>query len=292
MAKLAREPFFHFVLLGAAMFAAFTWKNRNEPAGESGAEIAVGAAQIDSLVAGYQRTWQRLPSRGELDSLIEEHLTEEVLYREALALGLDRNDLIIRRRLRQKMEFLTSDVADLPQPDEAALQSYFSEHAARYAESPRLSFTQLCFKPDKRGAMLETDMKAALDALTANPQAAADQGDASLLPDRLEGATRQDIGGQFGEEFAAKLVDLPLLRWAGPVASGYGRHLVLVTAREEPQPTALAKVREAVMRDYQNEQRERLNRETVVAVKKRYRIHVDEAAVKRAALNPPTEKTE
>jgi peptidyl-prolyl cis-trans isomerase C len=283
MKKPFHEPLLHFLLLGALLFAVFGWKNRTEEPESAGNEIHIGPAQIETLVSTFQKVWQRPPTAEELDGLIKEHLTEEVLYREAKALGLEQNDIVIRRRLRQKMEFLTADVATAAGPDEAALAKYFSEHADQYAESPQLSFTQVYFNREKRGAKLEEDVKASLAELARNPDATADMGDASLLPQRLESTSVRDIGNQFGDEFAVAVRKMPLAQWLGPVESGYGLHLVKVTARQDPPKPQLAKLRDAVLRDYQTVQREELNRRTVEEFKKRYRITVDETAVRSAA---------
>ena len=268
----------------------FAWKNRGEES-DAADETRIDQPQIEALVSAFGKVWKRPPPAEELDALIREHITEEVLYREAEALGLDRNDIVIRRRLRQKMEFLTADVATAGEPDETALTAYFAENAHRYAEAPRLTFTHVYFSREKRGPQLADDVRAGLAALKENADRAAEMGDASLLPAALEAASTRDIDGQFGEAFANALLKLPLGEWQGPVESSYVLHLVRITGREEsPPPPVLTKVRDAVRRDYETVQREELNRRTVEELKKRHRITVDEAAV-RAAAAASTEET-
>jgi hypothetical protein len=291
MKKLLHEPLLHFLLLGAVLFAVFGWKSRSEEPEQAGNEIHVGPAQVETLVSTFRKVWQRPPTAEELAGLIKEHITEEVLYREAKVLGLEQNDIVIRRRLRQKMEFLTADVATAAAPDEAALAQYFAEHAGQYAESPRLSFTQVYFNREKRGVKLAEDVKAGLAALAQNANAAAELGDTSLLPQGLDAASTLDIGSQFGNAFASALLKLPLNQWQGPVESGYGLHLVKITTREESPKPELAKVRDAVLRDYQTVQREELNHRTLEDFKKRYRITVDEAAVREATAEMVAEGT-
>jgi hypothetical protein len=226
MNRFFREPLTRFLLLGVVLFGCFGWKDRGRSPAEAKDEITVGAPQIATLVAGFQRTWQRPPNAEELSGLIKDHITEEVLYREAQTLGLDRDDILIRRRLRQKMEFLTADVAALNPPDDAALAKYFEANAAQYAEPPRLSFTHVYFNGEKRGTKLYDDVKAGLTALTQKPESAADMGDPSLLPASFETTSARDISSQFGNEFADALLKLPRNEWRGPVASSFGQHLV------------------------------------------------------------------
>ena len=283
MKRLLREPLLHFLLLGAGLFFVFGWKHRGQEKVETKNEITVGPSQIAMLVAGFQQTWQRRPTREELDGLVKDHVTEEVLYREAREMGLEKDDIIIRRRLRQKMEFITADVASLSTPEEAALAKYFEAHAAAYAESPQLSFTHVYFSRDKRGAKLDDEVKATLASLAQNPNGGAEMGDASLLPAGFETTPARDIGSQFGEAFAGALLKLPLHQWQGPVESSFGLHLVKITARGEPPHPELAKVRGAVLRDFQNVRREELNGRMVEELRQRYHITVDEAAVQRAA---------
>lgn len=289
MSRLLREPLFHFLLIGAGLFVVFALKTGKPAADPAGNEITVGAQQIEPLVAGFTRTWQRPPNPVELEGLVRDFIKEEVLYREALGMGLEKNDTVIRRRMAQKMEFLTGDVAALATPDEAALTKYFEANAAQYAEPPRVSFTHVYYSREKRGEKAEVDAKAGLAAVTQRPEAAMDLGDPSLLPGGFETTPLRDIRSQFGDAFAAALAALPLNQWQGPVASSYGVHLVQITARTEPERQDLARVRDAVVRDYQNTQREDLNLRTMEELKKRYRITVDEAALQKAASGIPTE---
>ena len=152
-----------------------------------------------------------------------------------------------------------------------------------FSESPQLSFTHVYFSRDKRGATLDDDVKATLASLAQNPNGGAEMGDASLLPAGFETTPARDIGSQFGEAFAGALLKLPLHQWQGPVESSFGLHLVKITARGEPPHPELAKVRGAVLRDFQNVRREELNGRMVEELRQRYHITVDEAAVQRAA---------
>ena len=164
--SLLREPLVHFLLLGAALFLLDAWL-RPLSASSQGSEIVVGEARIRSLAQNFRRTWQRPPTRPELDGLIQDFVREEVLYREALALGLDKDDTIVRRRLRQKMEFIADEAAALAKPTDQELAAYLAAHAEAFRVEPRATFTQVYLDPRRRAETLEADAKRLLDELNA-----------------------------------------------------------------------------------------------------------------------------
>jgi len=149
--KLVREPLVQFLLLGAALFALDAWL-RPSAAPTANAEIVVSEARIRNLAQNFRRTWQRPPTRVELEGLVEAHVREEVFYREALALGLERDDAIIRRRLQQKMEFVSEEAAALAKPTDEDLSAYLKTHAEAFRTEPRATFAQVYLDPRKRGA--------------------------------------------------------------------------------------------------------------------------------------------
>ena len=155
MKKLLKEPLLHFLALGAVIFALNAWRERARPTEASAARIEVTAAVIERLRAGYERQFGQAPDAEEMRGLVTAHIREEVLCREALALGLDRDDTIVRRRLAQKMEFLTDDIATAAEPDDAAVREFFEKNAARYAKPGRVSFRHVYFSKEKRGAGTE-----------------------------------------------------------------------------------------------------------------------------------------
>lgn len=283
MKKLLREPLLHFLLLGALIFAAAGWRARRRPAEEAPARIEVTAAVVERLRAGYERQLGRAPDADELRGLVTAHIREEVLCREALALGLDRDDAIVRRRLAQKMEFLTQDITTSVAPDEAMLAAFFARNADRYAKPPRVSFHHVYFSKEKRGAQLEADVNAALAAL-ARPDANEEAfGDSFLQGFEFSDQGEQDLASIFGREFGMAVMKAPAGRWSGPIASSYGVHLVHVSRRGDPQPVELAAVRDAVLRDYLEERRQAGNAEVLARMKQNYDIVIDEAAIKAAA---------
>ncbi len=287
MKRWLQEPLLHFALLGALIFAANAWRASRRPAENEAAKIEVNAAVIERLRAGHERQFGRGPDADELRGLVTAHIREEVLYREALALGLDREDTIVRRRLAQKMEFLTDDIATAAEPDDAAVLEFFEKNAARYSKPGRVSFRHVYFSREKRGAGAEAEAEAA-EALAALAKGASDDemGDSFLHGFEFVEREQDDVGAAFGPDFATQHAAQPAGEWRGPVESSYGLHLVRVEARTEPRAVTLDEVRETLLRDYYDERRRTANREVFEKLRDRYQVTVDEAAITEAAAPP------
>jgi hypothetical protein len=275
--KLLREPLLHFLLAGAALFALDRW--RSTPADEAG-ELRVRAGEIQHLAEVFARTWMRPPTGAELEGLIQEHLREEVAYREALALGLDRDDTIVRRRLRQKLEFLAEDVAARAQPSEAELAAFLAAHPERFRLEPRYTFVHIYFSPERRA-------DAAADARTALAKLARGEveelGDPTLLPLEFVRAPASDVDRQLGDGFAHALGRLATGVWDGPLGSPYGQHLVRLAAREEGRPPELAEARAEVEREWQAELRAREQDAFYAALLARYQVVIEGAGTEETA---------
>jgi peptidyl-prolyl cis-trans isomerase C len=283
MKKLLKEPLLHFLALGAVVFALNAWRQKTRPIEGSIARIEVTAAVIDRLRAGYERQFGQAPDAKELRGLVTAHIREEVFCREALALGLDRDDTIVRRRMAQKMEFLTGDLRAAVEPNDASVREFFEKNAARYARSANLSFRHVYFSSEKRGAKGEA---AAREALVALAKGASDEamGDAFLHGFEFAQRETQEITALFGAEFAMQLGALREGEWSGPVESSYGLHLVRIEARGPVQPARFDAVRATVARDFNEERRSTANREIFEKLCERYQIAVDEAALAKAAV--------
>ena len=288
MNRWLKEPLLHFALLGMVIFAVSAWRERQRPAENAAANIEITAGTIAWLREGFTRQWHREPDADDLRGLLNDHLREEVLYREALAMGLDRNDSIVRRRMAQKMDFLTQDVAAAEDPDDATLRKFFGENSSRYATAARVSFRHVFFSKERRGANLEKDASEALAAL-AHGRSDETMGDPFLREHEFTDANADEIAAALGREFAEKVAVMPAGEWRGPFASSYGVHLVRVSKRAEPQPSKFEAVREAVARDFSDERRRTANHDFLERLKTQYRITVDEAALMDAAA--PSIKT-
>jgi len=248
---LLKEPFLHFLALGAAIFAAYAWVGDRDGTGE----IVVTGGQQNNLIATFEQTWQRPPTPDEFKGLVQDYIRQEIAYREAGAMELDRNDIVIRRRLRQKLELLTEDLASMAPPTAAELAAFYAAHAEDYRTDPRYSFQQVFFSTDRRGERAREDALTALAEMEDGGALAT--GDAISLPQAMRKASRREVAATFGTSFADALAALPEGRWAGPVESGFGLHLVRLAEREESRVQSLDEVEQAVRNDLLSERRQR-----------------------------------
>jgi hypothetical protein len=278
MRRLLREPLLHFLVLGALLFALYAAVRRDAPGAPD--EIVVDRARLEALAAQFERVWQRPPAAQELQGLVDGFVREEVLYREGVALRLDRDDPVVRRRVGQKMSFL-ADAQASGEASEAELQAWLDAHADDYRVEPRTSLRQVYFDPARRGARLEADVAAARAALAGGGRA--EPGDATLLPAALDEAPDSELARVFGEAFAAAVAALPVGGWHGPVASSYGVHLVEVRAREPGRTPALPEVRAAVERDLLRARADEAAEEFYRSLRARYRVRVEAGAEATAA---------
>lgn len=272
-----REPLVHFLAIGAFLFLAFEWRGG---AGSGSGRIVITPGQIDAMAATFARTWQRPPTEAELKGLIDDYVRSEMATREALALGLDRDDTVIRRRLRQKLEFLVEDAADAAPPTDAELQGWLDQHPEAFRVEPRIGFRQVYLDPGRRGPSLDGDVRALLARLTAaGPSAAVDTlGDRLMVPQEPEAMTPTDIAGLFGREFADEVVKIAPGRWVGPVRSGYGVHLVYVRERTGGRTPALEEVRPVVERELLAARRKRQLDAMYDRLLERYRVTIERRA--------------
>ncbi|KPK37255.1 MAG: hypothetical protein AMJ69_12100 [Gammaproteobacteria bacterium SG8_47] len=275
LGRVIKEPLLHFLLIGLLLFGLFAALNKDSTGPAN--RIAITRADVEQLQALFQRQWQRPPTPQELQALIEGRIREEVLYREALALGLDRDDTIVRRRMAQKVEFLVADTAVPSQPGEAVLTAYLKENPERYREPARMSFTHVYFSRDKRAARAESDAEAVLKRLQAtkgNTRNAPALGDRFMLAYDYANRGTDEVAREFGQAFADEVARFPVGKWSGPVASGYGIHLVYVSAREEAKVPPFEKIRERVAADWLTDQRKAANERAYERLRSRYEISV------------------
>jgi PPIC-type PPIASE domain len=274
-----KEPLLHFLFLGVMLFAAYQWfGNHAEDPAKATREISVSQGRIHSLTETFARLWNRSPTQEELDGLIRDYVREEVMYREALALGLDRDDAIVRRRLQQKLEFLSDDLVMTGEPTEQELDEFLTQHPESFRRETRLTFSQVFLNPERRGASLEADTTQLLAKLNAQSSTLdlISLSDSRMLDPRLDEASQSEIVKQFGAEFASELLTLPLGRWQGPVKSGYGLHLVRVEERTLGYLPPLAEVRDAVAREWAEMKRREMKEAHYQALLTRYTVTVEQ----------------
>ncbi|MEC9372358.1 MAG: peptidylprolyl isomerase, partial [Planctomycetota bacterium] len=248
--RLLKEPLLHFLLLGAALFALAAVVGGEEEAARDD-QIVVTAGKVEHLAAMFGRTWQRPPTAAELKDLVDEHVREEVAFREGVAMGLDRDDAVIRRRVRQKVEFIAEDLAAQVAPTEGELEAFLTAHAEEFRIEPRLWFRQVYFDAEGRGESVEIDARETAALLNERPEAdASELGDRILLEHAYAGASTREIASVFGEAFAARVAELAPGAWAGPIESAYGSHVVIVDERRDGRIPSLEEVRAAVVREW------------------------------------------
>ena len=261
LAQLAREPLAHFLLAGAAIFALFG--NQADPAER---RIVIDGPRIERLAGQFAQSFRRLPTDAELDALIREDVKDEVYYREGLRLGLDRDDEVVRRRMRNKLESIETTADDIAAPDDRTLQRWLDAHPERFAAEARYSFEQ---------RYLGASSDAARRSL-ATLRAGGDFAGAPIpLPARYESASTQEIVDAFGPGFASALDRAQPGQWSGPVRSGLGFHLVRVTARSAASAPRLADIRQEVENDWRADQARRRTADAYAAMLARYDVVIE-----------------
>ena len=279
--KLLRELLLHFMFIGAVIYLLYGVFAEPVPEADD-KTIVVTAGEIEWMQTAWQKRWNRLPTAEEFDGLIQQYIKETVLYREALTMGLNQHDQVIRRRLAQKLEFLAKDLVALTPPTEAELQSYFDENQARYQQPVLYTFTQVFIDPDKRGDATLEDAEVIKQTLILKGDDIADVGafgDDFMLQNYYPEKDAVEIQKLFGSGFTESLAELSPGQWHGPVLSGYGVHLVYISSISEPPAPEFAALRERVVQDWTMERGEELNDKFYASLRDQYTVVIEEPAV-------------
>ena len=266
----------HFLLLGAVLFGLFAVFGKNEA--EAPAKIVISAERVATLADGFTRTWRRPPNDRELQGLIDDYIREEVFYREGRAAGLDREDVVIRRRVRQKMEFLAEDITAVEASDEQ-LAAYLASHPERFTVEERLTFRHVFLSATRRGAAMENDAKLVATELARDaPENVAALGDPFLLGDEFHSLSRSDVARTFGEDFAKQLSATQSGHWQGPIPSGFGLHFVFIGERTPGSLPPLDAIRQSVRQEWLNGRRREAEEALYRKMRDRYQIVIEAAA--------------
>lgn len=271
ISSLLREPLLHFLLLGAALFAAHAARPSASTSDGPSRQVRLGEGDVRWLRETWTLQWQREPTPDELRALVAEYLKEELLSREAREMGLDRDDTYVRRRLAQKVEFLLQDTTRLAEPTEDELRRTFEAHPEQFGGEPRVSFLQVYFTREHRAEAAATLPRLAAGA---NPM---DQGDVLLLDAEFLAVTRRAVEAQFGPKFADAVLALEPGAWQGPIESGYGLHLVRVTERTAAKPRELAEVRGQVVERWRDERQREASERHLASLYAKYDVVADES---------------
>ncbi len=277
--SLLREPLLHFLLIGMALFLLY---GRAAPPADDGNRITVTRAGIATLTSRFEATWSRPPTPVELQGLIDSYVRDEILFREGVALGLLKDDPVIKRRVRQKLEVLIEEEGKSGAASDVELTAYLNKHAAKFRMPPVLSFEQVLFDPANYGDQLEPALTAAKTALIggATPES---QGNPSMLPTRVEQLSLDLVARDFGDEFGKALETAPVGEWVGPVHSGFGVHLVRISERKPGYLPALEESRKAVTREWENDQREAAMASNYARLLKNYDVVIEGESAGAAA---------
>ena len=277
ISRVARHPAVHVLLLGLAVAAAILIA-KGPPTGDEARRVVVTGADVMQLRAGFMRTWQREPPAVELRGEIEKHIRQEVLYREALARGYDRDDVVVRRAMQQKMEFLAASQAMRVPPTEEEIEAFFSLRQERYRQPAVVDLAQVYISLDTRGDSADGYALDLLEQIRIDDPDRTELeawGDPIMLPSYGSGLTEQDLRSTFGEDFAAAVLEVSPGMWQGPVRSGYGLHLVKVVQRQDSRIPEWREVAPRVVNDMEFEARAAAREQLYQEIAQTYTILLD-----------------
>jgi hypothetical protein len=277
--RLLREPLLQFLALGAMLFGLYGFVGKRST--EAPEKIVVSASQVANLGGAFVRTWRRPPNEQELRGLIEDYIRDEVFYREGRAAGLDRDDVIIRRRVRQKMEFLADEMS-VPEPSDAELAAYLASNPDRFRAEDQLTFHQVFLSATRRANTIDSDSKQVASVLARTDGAvdATALGDAFLLGDEFRNVSPSKVTSIFGESFATEVSVAEKGRWQGPISSGFGQHFVFISGRVPGNLPPLDAIRSAVQREWANARRLEAEQKLYASLRGRYEIVIEQPQAK------------
>jgi parvulin-like peptidyl-prolyl isomerase len=268
---LLAEPMLHFLLIGVALFAAYQWR---APVDSAGRTIVITQGVVDDLVTQQLAARGREPSAAELNHLIASYVHDEILYREGVKLGLDRDDLVVKRRVRQKIELIAEEDASTRAPTDADLSAYLGANPARFVQPAALTFDQVFLGPSTAGAAVVHAAAVTGEALR-NGIDHQKLGKPTLLPSRMTQTPADLVARDFGDAFAAALVKAPVGEWVGPIDSSFGTHYVRVSERTPAVNPPLGAVRDQVVREWENVRRLRARTEAYAKMRSGYEIRIE-----------------
>jgi peptidyl-prolyl cis-trans isomerase C len=269
-----REPLLQFLLIGLVLFAGYAILQKRSGV-PSSKQISLTLDDLRQIDVYFESQWHRAPTPQEFTSLVESKVREEVLYREALAMGLDKDDTIVKRRMAQKMQFLAEDVANSHEPTTAELKAWYEKNGQRFALPSRAAFRHLYFSPDRRGPKAHDDAANALTKIAGHPadsKAAAALADPFMFKDYYGDSSGEQLAKDFGPEFATALFQLKPGSWQGPIESGYGWHLVFIDSITPGRIPAFEEVESDVKTAWLGDQRDQAWRKAYESMRAKYTV--------------------
>ena len=269
MKNLFKEPLFHFLLLGGLLFALYGIVNRST---DDESTILIDDFDINNIIASWEMQWKRLPTDEELKNLIQQNIKQEIFYQEALKMKLDHNDEIIKRRLAQKMQFLSNDLASINEPTKEELEKYYDKHFENYLRPYFFSFYQIVFSPDNR-ENAKQDAEIIMSQIGDDSfEEVKTKGDALPFPFFFQNTDADNLNRQLGINFSQSLERIETDSWVGPIQSGFGYHLIYLTERTGPQIPELNSIKKDLLRDMEYDNQKNLNDLIFEELKKNYSI--------------------
>ena len=265
---LLGEPLLHFVLLGMVLFGAYHWLTPDTSVTD---RIVISQGVVDDLVTQHVAAKGREPSDAEMRHLIDAYVRDEILYREGVKLGLERDDIVVKRRVRQKIEVIAEEDASTRTPTDADLSAYLTANQARFVQPAILTFEQVFLGASTSGPEVVQAVAVARAALQ-NGTDPVELGKPTLLPHRMSETPADLVARDFGTSFAAALEKVPVGEWAGPIDSSFGAHYVRVSERTPAVAPQLAAVRDHVVREWENERRQRARTDAYARMRGEYEI--------------------
>jgi len=281
LSTLRREPLFHFLLIGVGLFALFNQVGSSDI--EMDKQIIITQVDLDRLSSGWLRRMGRPPSEQERELQLDQYIREQVLYREAMVMGLDQKDTIIRRRLAQKMEYLFDDLSFIPEPTEEELSTFLSGNASKFTVPPSITFSHIYLSSERRGKNIESDAAQLLRELNSSEGGVdiTTKGDRSLLPYDFSEEREASLARIMGASFAEQVFKLPEASWQGPINSKYGVHLVYVKSLKRAQLPPLADVRNRVSSEWLMAKQNAANLTFYQSVRQRYEVVIKDVVIKK-----------
>jgi len=272
MKNLFKEPFIHFIIIGIGLFLLYGLVSEKT---DSKNTIIINDFDLDNIISSWEMQWKRLPTEQELQNLIDQNIKQEIFYQEALKMNLDHNDEIIKRRLAQKMQFLSNDIAKLVEPTDKELNEYYQKHSDKYLAPPSYSLYQITFSADNR----KDSYKDATETLKQHSNATFDEmknlGDKLPFSYYVENVSANELGLQLGSKFPESLEGQETNKWIGPIPSGFGYHLVYINNKTESKLPDFDLIKNIILRDYEYDIQEETNELIYNELKKNYNIDFD-----------------
>jgi len=268
---LLGEPILHFLVIGIALFGAYRWMS---PRDSGGHRIVITQGVVDDLVTQHVAARGREPSSTELNHLIESYVHDEVLYREGVKLGLERDDIVVKRRVRQKIEMIAEEDASTRAPSDVDLFAYLTANPARFVQPAILTFEQVFIGESRSGPAVVQAVAITREGLRSgtDPEKL---GKPTLLPRRMTRTPADLVARDFGASFAHALENMPVGEWVGPIDSSFGAHYVRVADRTPAAAPQLAAVRDQVVREWENERRQRARNDAYTKMRGEYQVSIE-----------------